>query len=295
MRFPRSALLPLATVMAIGGVAIFGTQSPVAVGISPTVAQSPQFPPGSTMDRIARSGVLRVSTRFDHPGLSARNLRGEQEGFEVDLVRYIAGRLGLSRDRIEWIEGNSASREELLQQNKVDIVVATFSITPKRQKVVGFGGAYLDITNDLVVPIGNPVHITDPQTPQGIRVCSTLGGAVSASLRKEFPDANLVEFDVSSKCIDALKNGSVDALATQGPIGAGYVSKNSTDLEMLGKPFTTERWGIGIAKGDTEFCEFLNTVIPDFYADGSAAKSWAESLGRYTAQQVKLPAPHPCR
>ncbi|WP_433754801.1 glutamate ABC transporter substrate-binding protein [Nocardia sp. CA-135398] len=294
MKFPRSVLIPLATIAAIGAVAVFGTQSSVATGISPQVAQSPQFPAGSTMERIARSGVLRVSTRFDHPGLSARNLRGDQEGFEVDLVRYIAGRLGLSRDRIDWIEGNSASREELLQQNKVDIVVSTFSITAKRQKVVGFGGTYLDVTNDLVVPSGNPEHVSDPHTPSGIRVCSTLGGAVSASLRKEFPDVNLVEFDVSSKCIDALKNGSVDALATQGPIGAGYVSKNSTDLEMLNKPFTNEVWGVGITKGDSEFCAFLNTVVTEFYTDGSADKAWADSLGRYTTQRLTLPKQQSC-
>jgi ABC-type amino acid transport substrate-binding protein len=42
---------------------------------------------------------------------------------------------------------------------------------------------------------------------------------------------------VSSKCIDALKNGTVDALSTHGPIGAGYVSKDPDDLEMLGRPF----------------------------------------------------------
>lgn len=294
MKIPRTVLIALIAVLAIGGIAIFGTHSTVATGITPTVAQSPRFPEGTTMDRIARSGVLRVSTRFDHPGLSARNLRGIQEGFEIDLVRYLAGRLGLAPEQIEWIEGNSASREQLLQQNKVDIVVSTFSVTPKRQNVVGFGGAYLDVPNDLVVPIGNPKAITDPQTPRGVRVCSTLGGAVSAAVRKEFAEANLIEFDVSSKCIDALKNGSVDALSTQGPIGAGYVSKNSTELELLGKPFTNERWAVGITKGDTAFCEFLNSVTADFYADGSADLAWADSLGRYTRQRATLPKPQPC-
>ncbi|MGW5383421.1 glutamate ABC transporter substrate-binding protein [Nocardia sp. NPDC003963] len=294
MKFPVKPLVPLLAVLSIAGIAVFGTQSSVTAGIIPAVAQSPQFAPGTTMDKIARDGVLRVGTRYDHPGLTARNLRGEQEGFEIDLVRYIAGKLGIPADRIEWLEANSASREQLLQQDKVDVVVATFSISDKRRKVISFGGPYLDINNDLVTVKGNPKNITDPQTPAGIKVCSTLGGAVSASVRKAFPQAELIEFDVSSKCIDALKNGSVDALSTQGPIGAGYVSKDIKDLELINKPFAVESWGVGIAKGDVAFCEFINTAITEFYADGSAAAAWSQSLGQYTAQQPVLPPLQPC-
>jgi glutamate transport system substrate-binding protein len=294
MKIHRGAMVAIVAVLAIAGIALFGTRSTVATGITPAVAQSVAFPAGTTMDKIARDGVLRVGTRFDHPGLSARNLRGEQEGYEIDLVRYLAGKLGVPADRIEWTEANSASREQLLQQDKVDIVVATLSITDKRRQVISFGGPYLQISNDLVTAKGNPKGITDPQTPHGVRVCSTLGGAVSASVRKNFPDTNLIEFDVSSKCIDALKNGSVDALATQGPIGAGYVSKDQKDLELINKPFAKEVWGVGIGKGDVAFCEFINTAITDFYADGSAAEAWADSLGRYTAQQAAMPALQPC-
>ncbi|MEN0136719.1 MAG: glutamate ABC transporter substrate-binding protein [Rhodococcus sp. (in: high G+C Gram-positive bacteria)] len=294
MRFSRKAIVPLVVVLAIAGIALFGTRSTVTTGITPAVAQSPQFPAGTTMEKIARDGVLRVGTRFDHPGLSARNLRGEQEGYEIDLVRYIAGKLGVPADRIEWTEANSASREQLLQQDKVDVVVATLSINDKRRQVISFGGPYLDINNDLVTAKGNPKNITDPQTPNGVTVCSTLGGAVSASLRKNFPQTNLIEFDVSSKCIDALKNGTVDALATQGPIGAGYVSKDQKDIELINKPFAVESWGVGIAKGDVAFCEFLNGAITDYYSDGSAEEAWADSLGRYTKQQPVMPELQPC-
>jgi glutamate transport system substrate-binding protein len=294
MKFPTSAVLPAVIVLAIAAIAMFGTRVPVQQSIHPVVAQSPQFQAGTTMAKIAASGELRVGTRFDHPGLSARNLRGEQEGFEIDMVRYIAAALGVPADHIVWTEANSASREQLIQQDKVDLVAATLSITDKRRKVISFGGPYLELSNDLVTVIGNPKGVRDPQTPAGIKVCSTLGGAVSAAVRKEFPNANLIEFDVSSKCIDALKNGSVDALATQGPIGAGYVSKDQKDIEMIDAPFTKEKWGVGILKGDVAFCEFLNKTITSFYEDGSAQTAWQNSLGRYTDQEATLPELQPC-
>ena len=294
MKLSTLTAIPAAAILAIVAIALFGTRTPVQESIDPIVAQSPQFEAGTTMAKVANSGELRVGTRFDHPGLSARNLRGEQEGFEIDMVRYIAAALGVPADRIVWTEANSASREQLIQQDKVDLVAATLSISEKRRKVISFGGPYLDLTDDLVTAIGNPKGVVDPQTPAGIKVCSTLGGAVSAAVRKEFPDANLIEFDVSSKCIDALKNGSVDALATQGPIGAGYVSKDQKDIEMINAPFTREKWGVGILKGDVEFCEFLNKTITRFYTDGSADTAWANSLGQYTDQRAELPELQPC-
>nr|WP_184485432.1 glutamate ABC transporter substrate-binding protein [Saccharopolyspora gloriosae] len=246
------------------------------------------------MQKIQDRGHLRIGTRYDHPGLSAGNLRGQQEGFEIDLGEYIAGKLGLRADQIQYVEASSANREQFLAQDKVDLVMATYSITDKRKKVVSFAGPYAAISLDMVALRGNPAGIQDPQTPRGTRVCSTTGGQVSATIREEFPQTDLIEFDVSSKCIDALKNGTVDALATHGPIGAGYVSKDTEELEMVGRPFYQDNWAIGISKGDTGFCQWLGRTLQQASDDGSYSRAWDASLGRYSKQPMILPEPQQC-
>ncbi|MBN9755292.1 glutamate-binding protein precursor [Pseudonocardia sp. Ae406_Ps2] len=294
MRIPKTLVPAAALITAIALVATLGASSTTNPGITPDVVDSPTLAAGSTMKKIHDRGYLRIGTRYDHPGLSAGNLQGHQEGFEIDLGEYIAGRLGLRADQIQYVEASSANREQFLAQDKVDLVMATYSITDKRRKVVSFAGPYADIGLDLVVLKGNPVGIIDPQTPRGVRICSTAGGQVSATIRKEFPQANLIEFDVSSKCIDALKNGTVDALSTHGPIGAGYVSKDDEDLEMLGRPFYQDNWAVGIAKGDTQFCEWIDLTLQEASKDGSYARAWDASLGRYSKQPMTLPEPEPC-
>ncbi|MFI1395873.1 glutamate ABC transporter substrate-binding protein [Streptomyces sp. NPDC020681] len=261
---------------------------------APAPAKKVSFADGTTMAAIAKVHKLRVGVKFDHPQLSQKNLKGELEGFEADMIRYIGAKLGLKPTQIEFVEASGTNREEFLKQDKVDMVVATFSITDQRKQVVSFAGPYLSIKQDLVVTKGNPEGIQSPQAPAGKKICSTLGGTVSKVTRQTYPKAKLVEFDVSSKCIEALKNGSVDALATQDLIGASYVSENPDALELLGASYGAETWGIGIKKGNVAFCEFINGALTDFSKDGSYKKAWDATLGRFAKVEQNLPPAAPC-
>jgi glutamate transport system substrate-binding protein len=289
MRTIRTITAPVIFLLALALVALFGSTSLVSPGLEPQAAQSPRLVPGSTPEAIAQRGVLRVGAKFDHPGLSMKNLQGTPEGFEVDMVEYVAAKMGLSKDAIEWTEVTSANREQLLNQGKVDMVVATLTITEKRLKIIDFAGPYLAITQDLIVPKGNPQGIKSPSEPAGIQVCSTLGGAVSQATRKAYPDVKLIEFDNSAKCIDAIKTGAVDAFATQSAIGAGYVSKDEEYLEVLGNPYGPEKWGIGLKKGDSTMCSFVNEQLTSFESDGSYTEAWDKSIGQYSKEPSVLP------
>ncbi|TQJ39137.1 amino acid ABC transporter substrate-binding protein (PAAT family) [Arthrobacter sp. SLBN-112] len=289
MQTIRSVTAPAVFLLALALVALFGSTSMVSPGLEPQPVQAPQLVPGSTPAAIAQRGVLRVGVKFDHPGLSMKNLQGTPEGFEVDMVEYIAAKMGLPKGSIAWTEVTSANREQLLNQGKVDMVVATLTITDKRKQIIDFAGPYLDITQDLIVPKGNPEGIKSPVDPAGIQVCSTLGGAVSQATRKIYPDVKLIEFDNSAKCIDAIKTGAVDAYATQSAIGAGYVSKDKEYLEMLGNPYAPEKWGIGLKKGDPTMCSFVNEQLTSFESDGSYAEAWNKSIGQYSKEPAALP------
>ncbi|MFI2349519.1 glutamate ABC transporter substrate-binding protein [Streptomyces sp. NPDC019443] len=283
--------------IATAAVALFASAcngaKPTASGAPAPVAQ-PSFAAGTTMANVAKAGKLRVGVKFDHPLLSQKTLKGDLEGFEADMIRYTAAKLGLKPSQIQFIETSGTNREQFLRQNKVDMVVATMSITDKRKQVISFAGPYLSVRQDLVVKKGNPDGLKSPQDPIGKKICSTLGGAVSQNTRATYPKAKLVEFDVSSKCVEALKDGSVDALATQDLIGASYVSQDPDKLVLLGKAYGSEQWGVGISKGNTAFCEFLNKTLAEFSKDGSYKKAWDAGVGKFAATEQSLPAPAPC-
>lgn len=295
MKLTPKILIPVLPFIALILVTIFGTTSIVNPGLETRAAASPHLEPQSVPAEVANRGVLRVGVKFDHPGLSMKNLRGTPEGFEVDMVEYLAAGLGIDQDHIEWVEVTSANREQLLNQGKVDIVVATLTVTEKRLELIDFAGPYLHIAQDLIVPKDNPKSITSPEDPEGTKVCSTLGGTVSSITRELYPDARLIEFDNSAKCIDAIKTGSVDAFATQGPIGAGYVSKDAEYIEMLGHPYGPQEWGIGIKKGNTSLCHYINDHLAEFEESGSYAEAWDLSVGKYSKEPGQLPELMECR
>jgi len=64
----------------------------------------------------------------------------------------------------------------------------------------------------------------------------------------------------------------------------------------VGNTFTTEPYGVGIKKGDTAFCEFINGALKKAAASGAYEKAWNDTAGQAEgAQTPDLPTPDPCR
>lgn len=71
------------------------------------------------------------------------------------------------------------------------------------------------------------------------------------------------EYDTYSKCVEDLKNGQVDAVTTDEAILIGYAAQDPDNLKVVGEPFSEERYGIGVAKGDDALVEYFNTQLTD--------------------------------
>jgi glutamate transport system substrate-binding protein len=246
------------------------------------------FPEGSTMARIQAAGKVKVGTKFDQPLFGLKNLEGKPEGFDVEIAKIIAGEMGIQPNNIEWVETVSANREPFIEQGKVDYVVATYTINDKRKKVIDFAGPYYVAGQDIMVKKGNPLGIKGPDDLAGKNVCSVAGSTPADNIRTKYPKAKLTEFDVYSKCAEALKNGQVDAVTTDNVILLGLISKDQEAFELVGKPFTKEPYGIGLKKGDDQFRNFINDVLDKAKSDGRWKQAWESTAGK-VAQQAATP------
>jgi glutamate transport system substrate-binding protein len=255
-----------------------------------SVNQGAKFPDGSTMAKLQQAGKVTVGTKFDQPLFGLKNLEGVPEGFDVEIAKLIAGEMGIAPDKIEWVETVSANREPFIQQGKVDFVVATYTINDKRKQVVDFAGPYYEAGQDIMVKKGNPLGITGPDALAGKRVCSVTGSTPAENVRTNYPQAKLTEFDVYSKCAEALKNGQVDAVTTDNVILLGLISTDQESFELVGKPFTKEPYGIGVKKGDTQFRNFVNDVLDKIKQDGRWMKAWQDTAGKVATDQPTPPS-----
>jgi glutamate transport system substrate-binding protein len=255
-----------------------------------TANEGASFAEGTTMARLNQAGTVTVGTKFDQPLFGLKNLEGKPEGFDVEIAKLIAGELGIAADKVNFIEAVSANREPFIQQDKVDFVVATYTINDKRKQVVDFAGPYYEAGQDIMVAKGNPEAIKGPEDLAGKKVCSVTGSTPAENIRTNYPDADLTEFDVYSKCAEALKNKQVQAVTTDNVILLGLISQDPDAFELVGKPFTKEPYGIGLKKGDTEFRNFINDTLEKIEQDGRWLAAWDATAGKVATEKPTPPA-----
>ncbi|SNR54597.1 glutamate ABC transporter substrate-binding protein [Blastococcus mobilis] len=248
-----------------------------------------EFEPGSTMAEIVEAGELRVGTKIDQPGFGLANTAGDPEGFDVEMAKFIAAKMGLTEDQITFTETVSANREPFLQNGQVDMVVATYTINDTRKQVVDFAGPYYEAGQDIMVAAGNPEKIEGPEDLAGKSVCSVEGSTPAENIRTNYPEAELVLYDAYSKCADDLRNGNVDAVTTDNVILTGFVAGDPEAFELVGNPFTKEPYGIGLPKGQDDFRDFINDVLEESFEDGTWAEAWDKTAGAITNTEAPEP------
>jgi glutamate transport system substrate-binding protein len=204
-----------------------------------------------------------VGVKEDQPGLGFLDAgTGERSGFDIEIARWVAASLGFSADKIEYKAIPSANRESAIVNGDVDYYVGTYSITDKRKDQVGFAGPYFVTGQGLLVEADNS-DIKSEDDLAGKTVCSATGSTPIQNIKDNFPDTKTTEFDTYSQCVDALKDGQVDAVTTDQAILIGYAAQDPDALKVVGEPFSTEKYGVGIAKDDTALREFINTMFTD--------------------------------
>ena len=223
--------------------------------------------------------TIVVGTKFDQPGLGLKNPDGTMSGFDVDVARYVAQELGYSPDKIEWKEAPSAQRETLIANDQVRYIVATYSITDKRKDKISFAGPYL-VTGQSLLVRSDEADITGPKSLENNKkLCSVSGSTPAQRIKDEYPGVQLQQYDTYSACVEALKNGAIDAVTTDEVILAGYAAQSPGAFKIVGEPFSEERYGIGLKKGDTELCTKISDALRKMEADGAWKAAFDKNLG----------------
>ena len=250
------------------------------------VEDSPSFEAGTTMAKLSDAGKITVGTKFDQPLFGLRGPDGTPVGFDVEIAKIIAAKLGIAPDKITWTETVSANREPFIQQGKVDIVVATYTINDTRKEVIDFAGPYFQAGQTIMVLEDNS-DINGPDDLAGKTVCSVEGSTPAENIRTKYPEAKLQLTDAYANCLEPLRNKQVDAVTTDNVILSGFVDQNEGEFKLVGDTFTEEPYGIGLKKGDDAFRDFINDTLEASYEDGSWDKAWEDTAGKV----LELPEP----
>jgi len=229
------------------------------------------------MGGIQQRGELVVGVKYDAPPFGYLNPATNQvEGFDADLGRELVRALFGNTSQVRFVEAISRNRIPFLQDDRVDVVLSTLTITDERKQEIDFSEPYYLAGQSILVPEGSPVHGVNDLN--GRAVASLQGSTSERTLRRRAPDARLVLFPTAATALAALQDHRADAVSTDDTILMGMIGRNPT-LHLVGSRYTEEPYGAGIKKGRPEFVAFVNQVFDQLKTGGR----WAELYKQHVA------------
>ncbi|MCW2899323.1 MAG: Glutamate transport system substrate-binding protein [Streptosporangiaceae bacterium] len=248
---------------------------------------------------VADKNKLIIGVKYDQPSMGLKTTSGV-EGLDIDVAKYVAKKLGVAEKDITFKEARSANRETFLQNGTVDMVIATYSITEARKPKVTFAGPWV-VTHQDVMVRADDNSIKDLNSLKGKKLCQVSGSnswkniTEGTNKSKLKVGAELVPAQGYDECITKLKGKSIDAVSTDATILAGYVNREGSSFKVVNAPFTDEKYGVGLKKGDTKGCEAVNKAITAMYQDGTAKQLWDKWMGKANLPfEATAPAPEGC-
>jgi glutamate transport system substrate-binding protein len=239
----------------------------------------------SAAAKIKASGTLVVGGVQTAPLFSLLDpSTGKVSGFDAGigqlLAKYITG-----KDSTKLVNVTADTREALLENHSVDVVVATYTITPAREKLVRFAGPYFEDGLGIAVRKG-ATDITSPADLAGKTVVTESGSTIPAAVKAVAPTAKIQLFDTDDECVEALEQGRADAYVLDQGVLAGDALTNP-GIKVLSAAFDTQPLGIGVPLDEPQLQTFVNSWLQQIEADGTWSKLWKATIG------TAIPGPTP--
>jgi polar amino acid transport system substrate-binding protein len=239
------------------------------------------------VENIKARGRLIVGLDIGSNLFSFRDpITGEITGFDVDIAGEVARDIFGTPSQVEYRILSSADRVTALQNNQVDIVVKTMSITCERKKLVNFSTVYLVANQRILAPRDST--ISEAGDLSGKRVCAVKGTTSLQRIQEINPSPIVIQVVTWADCLVALQQRQVDAVSTDDSILAGLVAQDPY-LHIIGPSMNEEPYGIGVNLQNTGLVRFVNGTLERIRRDGTWStlyRKWLTVLGPPPAPPV---------
>jgi glutamate transport system substrate-binding protein len=284
----------LAVGLLVGGLALTacgkeGTPGGTSPAPQQSAAADVAVAGSATFEKMKSRGKVIIGVKEDQPGLGYKDpTTGKFSGFDIEIAKLVAAKLGFGEDKVEYKVVQSAGREAAIANGDVDYYVGTYTINAKRKEQINFAGPYFTAGQDLLVRKDN-TDITSKDTLKGKKVCSISGSTPIQKIKSEnlTEPANIVELQSYSQCVTQLEQKAVDAVTTDDAILKGYAAREKDKFKVVGKTFSSEPYGIGLPKADTALKTKVTEILQTSLDDGTWDSIYASTLGKSGSPATK--------
>jgi polar amino acid transport system substrate-binding protein len=232
------------------------------IASSAATAQSP------VLNRVVKSGKMRVGMSGDQPPLNMKSKSGQMIGLEVDLAKGLGYALGVE---VELVQKPFGQLLPALKKGQVDMVMSGVDITAERTKNSSFVGPYLLSGKSLVTAsraLAGAETVDDINSADVSFV--TLKNSTSATfVKKNIPKAKLVTVDDYETAVKMVIEGKASAMIADLPACILAVLRNpDSGLVTLEEPLSVEPMGIAVSAKDKQFYNLIDNYIDAIEATG---------------------------
>jgi len=240
--------------------------------------RSGKFPVGivqrgnADTDAVGQRGKLIVGTDATYPPMESVDANGAVIGFDADIIAEVAKEIGvpLELKNVEWDDLFAT-----LKRGDIDMAISSITITPERSKEMSFSNPYMNAGLTAVFR----------KADTGIETVSDLKGKFigvqidtisQGEALKVTDDAKVKRYKDYDPAVADLKAGRIEAIFIDFPPGA-YIVQKDPSLTMFPEPFTSEFYGIAVAKGKEGLLVPINKVIASMKQSGqydAIKKKW---------------------
>jgi polar amino acid transport system substrate-binding protein len=230
----------------------------IAAAAPPAAAQ--------TLDKIKQRGVLSVGSKADYKPFGFRDPSGAIVGFEPDLAKDVADRLGA---KVEFEPVVSSNRMQFLQQGKIDLMIATMNDTAERRKIVGIiePDYYASGVN---VFLNKKAGIKSWEQLKDQKICAIQGAWYNKPVAEKY-GADIVAFKGTAEAESALTQGNCIGWVYDDTFFADHLADPRwTDYEMPLESILVEPWGLAVKleERDGPWGQFMAKTVTDWHRTG---------------------------
>lgn len=230
----------------------------------------------STIDDIKKRGTLRIGVFSDKPPFGFVDANGKNQGFDVYIGKRFAKDLLGDEAKAEFVLVEAASRVEFLQSNKVDIILANFTVTDERKQKVDFANPYMKVALGVVSPTGTP--ITSVEQLKGKKLIVNKGTTAEMYFTKNYPEIELLKYDHNTEAFAALKDGRGAALAHDNTLLFAWAKENAGFTVGVPTLGSLDTIAPAVKKGNTELLNWINKELDTLGKENFIHKAYDATL-----------------
>ena len=226
-------------------------------------------------ENVMKTKTLRVGTITGNAPFESLDKSGKLEGFDIDMVNAVAAKMGV---KVDLVTTDVAGRVTVLQTDKADVVVGSFTDTPEREKVISFTDPINYEYVALIAKAGSSLNSLADVNVAGKTIAGASGGTQADTVPKAAPNAKLTLLPGIADDVQAVLSGQADAAAVANTQIATLITQSNGKLKALtGAVSPNQSDCVGVPKGDAAWLTYVNGIVDELNNDGTTytlTKKW---------------------